>query len=70
MKAFEAVLAMVTSIRLSRAQITSDPPGGWMRVRGTTSEPVTVRSNANPLARGTLKTTSPATATTTTRNRA
>ena len=34
----------------SRNQITSEQPGGWMRVRGTTDEPATVRvkSNANP----------------------
>jgi RHS repeat-associated protein len=34
----------------NRNQITSESPGGWMRLRGTTNEPATVRvkSNANP----------------------
>ena len=34
----------------NRNQIVSEEPGGWLRVRGTTNEPATVkvRSNANP----------------------
>jgi len=48
---------MVTSTHNNRNQITGDQPGGWMRVRGTTNEPATVRvrSNANPLAPATLQ---------------
>ena len=45
-------LSVTQSTHNNRNQITSDQPGGWMRVRGTTDEPATVRvrSNANLLS--------------------
>jgi RHS repeat-associated protein len=48
-------LSATRSAHNNRNQVTYDTPGGWMRIRGTTDEPATVkvRSNTNPFTTAT-----------------